>query len=262
MFAMTAIQRSFSVSGFARRVAGLISLAGLLTIPMMAGAIEQSPFQPGIRNGQGAARLTPDQLRVVAESIRSKAGFATIDFDENGWMRLGASSGGGSATARKLLLDAFQGDQVIELHRRDNSSEIAFMRLVTGDTHIHFRTRARITVYHLEIDFADFAFLKGDREARAAFDLGFNLLHELTHGVRQIHDNNASQNSPGDCADNVNQIQKELGMAVRGHYFPEIRRQSTGGRIVNFASLNFSSVNGDNKRYLLYWDAGKVGNIR
>ena len=82
------------------------------------------------------------------------------------------------------------------------------------------------------------------------------------HGVKQICDNNASQNRPGDCADYVNQIQKELGMAVRDHSFPEIRKQFIGGRSMNFASLNFSSVNGDNRRYWLYWDAGKVGNIR
>ncbi|MFN0088604.1 MAG: hypothetical protein ACKVX9_24665 [Blastocatellia bacterium] len=259
MFAMTAIQRSISVSGFTRKMAGLISLAGLLTIPMMAGVVEQSRFEPGIRNGQGATRLTPGQLRDVAESIRSKAGFATIDFDENGWMRLGAISGTGSATAQKLLLDAFRRDQVIELHRRDKSSEVAFMQLTPQNTHIDFRTGAQITVYHLEIDFTDFAFLKGDHEARAAFDLGFILLHELTHGVRKIKDNNASQTRPGDCADYVNQIQKELGMAVRDHYFPEIRKY---GGSISFARLNFSGINGDNKRYSLYWDAGKVGKIR
>lgn len=257
MFAMTAKQSSISSSIY--RAVSLILLTSITTLSVPAAAHEPSQFRPGIRNGQGASRLTENQLHEIAESLRIKTGFASLYFDAEGWMRIGGSSGRGSATAHNLILDAFQGNQLIELHRRERSSEIAFMRLVKSDIYESARTGSQYTVYHLEIDFSDFAYLNGDRVARAAFDLGFILMHELTHGIKQIYDTNASQSSAGDCSDYINHIRRELGMALRVNYFPEIRKQAGSGGHLYFARLSFT---GGNKRYSVYWDAVKVGNIR
>lgn len=249
-----------SIFFYLRQVTGFIFLTVLLTSTSLSSPTDHSVFEPGIRNGRGRAQLNATQKNAVANALLSKTGFSSIHFDETGWLRFAPNPGQGSETAQQLVFDAFRGQQVIELYSRERSSEVAFARMITSQIFESGRTGAQITIYHLEIDFSDFGYLNGDREARAAFDLGFILLHELTHIIRQIYDNNGSQTSPGDCADYINRIRQDLGMPFRNHYFPEIRKLARDGGTVYIARLSFSYSS--KKSYSVFWDALKVGNIK
>jgi len=70
----------------------------------------------------------------------------------------------------------------------------------------------------VEIDFSDFLQLQGQKEARAAFDLGFVLLHELAHCALNLHDAETDPAEIGECESYINRIRRELGLPEREHY--------------------------------------------
>ncbi|MGH9938992.1 MAG: hypothetical protein ACREAM_22360, partial [Blastocatellia bacterium] len=62
-------------------------------------------YSGGLRNSPGERRLSAKQLDAMLTSLRDKAGFLEMGFDENGFLTLGDQTkfSGGSATARALL---------------------------------------------------------------------------------------------------------------------------------------------------------------
>ena len=68
------------------------------------------------------------------------------------------------------------------------------------------------------IDFTDFHRLSGDAEARAAFDVGWGLLHEVDHVVRDSEDAQ-DQTAIGECEDHINRMRLEVGLPIRVDYF-------------------------------------------
>jgi len=49
----------------------------------------------------------------------------------------------------------------------------------------------------IEIDFADFDHLRGERKVLEAFDLGFAILHELCRAALELRDPSAAVNAAG-----------------------------------------------------------------
>lgn len=216
----------------------------------------------GINNSPGALRLNASQLQQVQTSLRHKTGFVELGFDDQGVLTPGNRLHvvGGSATARALLLAAVDGPNQYELESHENSPEVAFARLT--DSAIYENGEQRVNIYQLIIDFADFHWLEGAAEAKAAFDVGFNVLHELTHGVLRLPDPQGEMDRVGACAAHVNQMRRELHLPERLYYHPDIMLVRLGnlGAMVR-ASLQFiepSSNGRPHARYDLWWLASKV----
>jgi hypothetical protein len=187
-------------------------------------------------------------------------------FDDAGFLVLGerAHIEGGSPSARDLLIAAVDGDKVFELESHVNSPHVAFANLGLATAYIKHSSSARIVAHSLRIDFADFARLLGSREALAAFDPGFALLHELTHGVWQLRDELVDKRGLGACDESVNRMRRELGLPERQYYLarvPEILgspRMSARAELI-FAQSSRESPRAKRRWFYLRWDVRDVG---
>ena len=151
--------------------------------------------------------------------MRHKTGFLELHLDASGFLTLGdrARIAGGSATARELLIAAVDGGKVFELENHSHSPNVAFAQIKLARMTEDFLSKARIEVWRLQLDFADFTQLRGSQEALAAFDLGINVLHELGHGVLNLRDT-SDPTQPGACEQRINRIRRELGLPERQSY--------------------------------------------
>jgi hypothetical protein len=112
-----------------------------------------------------------------------------------------------------------------------------------------------------QLDFADFAMLRGEHEALMDFDIGFAILHELSHGVLGLKDDIARRRL-GECDGRINLIRRHLGLPERRYYSPAIR--STPDPLVGDAELIFALVSRKDGRektkvFYLMWDTKSVG---
>ncbi|MEO6727183.1 MAG: hypothetical protein ABIP14_17985 [Blastocatellia bacterium] len=238
--------------------------------PAMAAIKDSLRYQSGVRNSVEHG-LNPKQIERLLKSLREKTGFPEMRFDEMGFLRLGDRSmlAGGSATARELLIAAVDRACAIDLESHDRSSRIAFAQLGKPLVFISLATSARIEVNPIEIDFSDFAHLRGDKAVLAAFDVGFVVLHELAHAVLGLHDLTDEANGPGECEEYVNRIRRELDLPERQNYIARTRqsRDLASGAPLSQAELIFAHTvdqEGRTKRqsFNLTWDAEPVGMIR
>jgi len=218
-------------------------------------------FRPGLRNSPNEKRLDPIQLKIIARSFREKTGFAELDFDENGFLTLGdrMNFSGGSASARKLFIAAMEMKQAINLESWPNSSSILFARIANRVTYENRATGAMIKTCSIQIDFSDFSWLQGDKQAMAAFDPGFVIIHELGHAVLGLRD--SVDNSPGDCEEMVNRIRRELNLPERQTYIAPIYSAPTSSNTGRAELIFKSSVGNAVPRsiFRLSWDAERVG---
>ncbi len=81
-------------------------------------------------------------------------------------------------------------------------------------------------VHVVQIDFTDFRQVPGDKEALAAFDVGWAVLHEIDHVISDSADP-ITQDVAGDCEGHINQMRRELGLPVRSNYFFAYVRSKT-----------------------------------
>ena len=219
----------------------------------------------GVRNSTGPRRFNERQLQTLQESLRHKTGLVELGFDEQGVLTLGNRQhiAGGSATARALLIAAVDSRNLYELESHERSPEIAFARLVESENRKRSGTDQRTTIYCVQLDSADFNHLQGAGKAKASFDIGIVLLHELVHGVLQLQDPNGAMDQIGECDAHVNQIRRELQLPERLYYHPSLSviRSSDGRRIV-FAKLEFVERPASNAlpsaKYWLTWSATLV----
>ncbi|MFN0086754.1 MAG: hypothetical protein ACKVX9_15295 [Blastocatellia bacterium] len=244
-------------------IAALFSVWPALIIAM------EDPFRyrPGLRNSPGAKRLNAKQLDAVVNSLREKTGFREMAFDEAGFLTIGDRTrfSGGSALARRMLTTAVDMAQAVELEFLNRSPLIAFAQLTNHLSLQNRSTGQRIESCTIQIDFADFAQLRGDRRARAAFDLGFVLLHELGHAVMGLHDSYDAE-GPGQCEDYINGIRRELNLPVRQTYIAQVRYFTllNSFPIEAHAELVFAEDAPGEKgegRSVLRWEANRVGPI-
>jgi len=227
-----------------------------------AGAVR---CRPGVRNAPGRRQLNANQLKRVLLSLREKTGWQSLAFDEGGGLVCPEPQliNGGSAAARRLLGAALDGSEAYELENHNASPGISFARLATGMDHMRLCASARFSVYPVQLDFADFARLRGDEPVCRAFDPGIAILHELAHGVWQLRDTEQDGAEPGECENYINQIRRELRLPERQTYQARARLGTLPpnpfARLI--AELHFVSASDAAKpqRYCLRWDAEAVG---
>ena len=240
----------------------LFMIAILCAMSLLAVAASNDPmrFRGGLRNSNGARSLSNQQIQTVIESLRHKTGFLEMRFDDAGFLTVGDRRrlAGGSAIARELLISAVDGGRGFDLEAHDGSPTIAFARIGLATIYAKFETGAQIETLPIQLDFSDFAQLRGEREVLAAFDIGFAILHELAHGALRLKDSVARRRL-GDCDEHINLIRRELGLPERLHFFPSIHSTRTTSATIQYAELGFVRVNGDKTtRFYLRWDAKKV----
>jgi hypothetical protein len=242
----------------------LFALALLLsTLSFAASANPVSSYPAGVRNSPGPRRLNERQLQTLQESLRQKSGFAELEFDRQGALALGnrQNIAGGSATARALLQAAVDSANLYELESHENSPDVAFARILDVEYRID-ETGQRVNVYQAQIDFADFDSLRGPREAKASFDIGIALLHELAHGVLKLQDPPGDTDEIGECDAHINQMRRELRLPERLYYHPGISVTRIAGKGIVHARLVFverATANAKSSgQYSLSWFASQV----
>jgi hypothetical protein len=114
------------------------------------------------------------------------------------------------------------------------------------------------------IDFTDFHQLTGDAEARAAFDVGWGLLHEIDHVVSGSEDAKEAK-AIGECEDHINEMRLEVGLPVRTDYFfSRAYLKADANFNARYVRLSFERRDESTlqtKRYWLVWDATTVGGL-
>jgi hypothetical protein len=196
-----------------------------LSFQMRAACDDLFRYRGGLRNSAGEHKLNAKQLGAVLASLRDKTGLLEMGFDENGFLALGDPTKfyGGSATARALVEAAVSAAHVVEMESHLYSSQIAFARMAEPVAYKHHTSGAKIEALSLQIDFSDLSKLRGDRQALAAFDLGFIILHELGHTTLGLRDAVRDLQGLGECETLINRIRRELNLPERQTYVAQIR---------------------------------------
>ncbi len=210
----------------------------------------------------GASRvvLRPDVSRSHREELITRlrviTGFNSLNFDNNGSLRLGEEMSGGSDSARALLAQAVAGPNVIVLEDASSRADVAFCRVVRGRW-VRGESN-KPPVFVVLIDFTDFHHLSGDAEARAAFDVGWGLLHEIDHVVSDAEDARDAK-AAGECEDHINRMRLEVGLPVRvDYFFSRTYLKADSNFNARYVRLSFER---QAKRYWLVWDATTVGGL-
>ena len=162
--------------------------------------------------------------------------------------------------ARELLATAVTGTKAILLEDASRHSEVVFSRVVPAS--IKHETSTAFPAFVIQIDFADFEHVTGDRLALQAFDAGWVVLHELDHIVNNSFDADDAGEA-GECENHINQMRRECDLPERSEYFfTLLPLVSDSVFITRFVRLAFKQdLAGDKKRYWLLWDASLVGGL-
>ena len=207
------------------------------------------------------ANMTRAHQDQLVNSLRVITGLTELRFDSDGMLRLdGHRVAQGSESARTLLAQAIEGANVIILEDASSRTDVAFCRVVRGRW---VRGEAnKPPAYVVLIDFKDFQQLSGDAEARAAFDVGWGLLHEIDHVVNDSDDAKDAKTT-GECEDHINAMRREVGLPVRTDYFfTAANFKSEANFKQRYVRLSFERRDSSTmKRYWLVWDATTVGGL-
>ena len=191
----------------------------------------------------------------LIKRLRVITGWSNLSFDNNGSLRLGdTQTTGGSESARLLLKEAIVGPNVVVLEDASSRTDVAFCRVVQGRW---LRDQLKKPpAFVVLIDFKDFEQLSGDAEARAAFDVGWGLLHELDHVVKDS-DDACDAKAVGECEEHINRMRLEVGLPVRvDYFFSRAYLKADANFNARYVRLSFAR---QTKRYWLVWDAITVG---
>lgn len=199
----------------------------------------------------------------VAARLREITDWRGLHFDANGALRFGESrAAGGSQTARDLLEKAARGDIMLVLEDASGSDEVVFSRVIEGRWTKDAASKPRVLI--VQMDFSDFARVRGDRDALASFNVGWALLHEISHAVNDAVDTEYAGET-GECETLVNQMRRECGLAVRAeyhfHYMPGAERSEFNTRYVRLAFEQQQSSTNKRRRLWIIWDAKQVGGL-
>ena len=204
--------------------------------------------------------VSESNRKELARRLRTITGWFYLTFDSDGAMTTGhAEPQDGSQSARNLLNKAFTGKRVILFEDASSRKDVVFCRVVPG-------SMDQVTsseVFVVLIDFADFHKVSGDKQALAAFDVGWAVLHEIDHVVEDSYD--PQEDVAGDCESHINRMRRELGLPVRNSYFFSYLPLKNDGNLVSrFVRLGFDqdvAPSAKRKRYWLIWDAAVVGGL-
>lgn len=196
----------------------------------------------------------------LTRRLRAITGWNHLDFDSDGAMTIAESNPrNGSESARALLRKAFEGRRAIVFADASSRKDVVFCRvdMTTLDQ------APSSDVYVVLIDFADFRQVTGDKQALAAFDVGWAVLHEIDHVVEDSQD--PQEDISGDCEDHINRMRRELGLPVRNSYFFSfLPLKNDGNLVARFVRLGFdldATPEAKRKRFWLIWDAAVVGGL-
>lgn len=199
----------------------------------------------------------------LARQLRTITGWANLLFDKQGVLQLGGDDvSTGSASARKLLGRAVNGDAFVVLEDASARLDVAFCRVVPARW--LSENGAKLPAFVVLIDFADFRKIVGDEEARASFNVGWGVLHELDHVVADSKDSD-EQGILGECESHINVMRHEMGLPLRVDYF--FTESTLKGdpnfsiKLVKLAFENFDAARLRHRRYWLVWDATTVGGL-
>lgn len=198
----------------------------------------------------------------LSKSLRTITGWATLHFDEQGVLQLGSEESiTGSAGARSLLSRAVSGDQYIVIEDASSRSDVAFCRVVPARW---LTAGIKVPAFVVLIDFADFRQLIGDDKARAAFNVGWGMLHELDHVVADSKDSD-DHGLVGECETHINKMRRELGLPLRVDYFyTETNLKADpnfNNKLVRLAFEQYDPHKLRVRRYWIVWDALAVGGL-
>ena len=196
----------------------------------------------------------------LAQRLRTITGWSGLSFNIDGALTIGDAAGnGGSKGARDLLSNTFAGKRVILLEDASSRKDVVFCRVVLGK----LESDPGAEVHVVLIDFTDFRQVSGDKQARAAFNVGWAVLHEIDHVVEDSED--PQDNIPGDCEAHINRMRRELGLPVRNSYFfsllPVVNKGNVISRFVRLGFEDERAPGSKKKRYWLLWDAALVGGV-
>jgi hypothetical protein len=250
-----------------------IAIAALCALfpALIAASGDPFRYRGGVRNSPGPRKLNSKQLDAALKSLREKAGFLEMRFDEDGFLTLGDRTKftGGSPTARALLIAAIEMPHAVDLECHNYSALVAFARLAMAVAYHNFPSGKIIDVYPVEIDFGDLSQLRGDRQALEAFDLGFVILHELGHAALGLRDSSGDADGLGECEEFINRIRRELGLPERQTYVAQVysapannpTRASIKQAELVFARATEKQGRLKLEKFNLIWEAPKVGPI-
>ncbi|HEX6284025.1 MAG TPA: hypothetical protein VFZ71_04095 [Pyrinomonadaceae bacterium] len=203
------------------------------------------------------------QREELASRLRKITGWSKLTFNNDGAMQANMKEiVGGSTIARELLSAAFAGKHTILFEDASSRKDVVFCRVVSGKLLPAIYPNEDVHV--IQIDFTDFHQVIGDKEALAAFDVGWAVLHEIDHVISNSSDP-VIEDVAGDCEGHINEIRRELGLPVRNNYFYDFLPVKNDSNLISrFVRLGFDLEGGPEvkkKRYWLIWDAAIVGGL-
>jgi hypothetical protein len=233
----------------------------LLSIWLIAGgssAVASNSGKVVVRENVSAT-----QRQELIAAIKSITGWSNLRFDQQGVLEVGKEPpANGSETARSLLGRAVDGDKVIVLEDASSRLDVAFCRVV--EARWLTTTGTRLPAFVVLIDFADFHEVIGDKEARAAFNVGWGVLHELDHVVSDSTDAD-EQGLLGECETHINEMRREIGLPVRADYFyieSALKADPNfNNKLVRLSFEQYDSNKLRTRRYWIVWDAKVVGGL-
>ena len=236
-----------------------VIVAWCVTLFISSGAAAKSVSRVVVRDN-----VPHDHRELVIDKLRKITGWTRLRFTSDGALSVeGSETVAGSASARDLISKAISGRDAIVLEDASSRADVAFCRIVPGRW--LNGNSAKSAAYVVLIDFTDFEQIVGDQEARAAFDVGWAVLHEIDHVVTNSEDGDAENNGDrlGDCEDHINRMRQELGLPQRASYFFTASTLKPDPNFnTRFVRLPFEQKDPASsrvKRYWLTWDFAAVG---
>lgn len=208
------------------------------------------------------AELTAERRQTLSEQLRAITGWPGLHFDAEGRLRFGdLPPAGGSPTARALLTTAQAGRNLIVIEDASGRADVVFGRVVEGRWKQDAANKPPLFI--VQLDFADFSHVRGDGDARASFNAGWGVMHEVNHVVQGSVDPEGP-GQLGECEGAVNLMRRECGLAERADYFytflPGAERSAFKTRFVRIP-FDRAGENDKRRRYWLYWDAALTGGL-
>ncbi|MBC7932090.1 MAG: hypothetical protein H7Z38_16145, partial [Rubrivivax sp.] len=207
--------------------------------------------------------LADARRQELAARLREITGWRKLHFDGSGALNFGAvRTAGGSQTARELLEKAGGGNNLLIIEDASDRAEVVFSRVIEGRWTRDAEAKPRVLI--VQVDFADFSRVMGDRAALAAFNVGWALLHEISHAVNDSTDTERAGET-GECEALVNQMRRECGLAERAeyhyHFMPGVERNEFKTRYVRLAFEQQQPSTKRKRRLWIMWDADAVGGL-
>ena len=207
--------------------------------------------------------VSPARREELANRLQRITGWTTLTFNDDGALRTDPNEiTGGSKIARELLNAALAGKHTILFEDASSRKDVVFCRVISGKLLPELLPNEDVHV--VQVDFTDFRQVIGDKEALAAFDVGWAVLHEIDHVISNS-DDALTNDEAGACEEHINEMRRELGLPVRNNYFYDFLPVKNDSNLISrFVRLGFDQEGGPTekkRRYWLIWDAAIVGGL-